>query len=78
MSSHYLDFSSCGIVPGFCKSGHIWLQAQLCIIIVKSLVGLSINLRLVSICHFVFSVQYILYGLQRESLAKLASRLRFF
>ena len=23
MSSHYLDFSSCGIVPGFCKSGHI-------------------------------------------------------
>ena len=22
MSSHYLDFSSCGIVPGFCKSGH--------------------------------------------------------
>ena len=24
MSSHYLDFSSCGIVPGFCKSGHIW------------------------------------------------------
>ena len=27
MSSHYLDFSSCGIVPGFCKSGHIfyWL-----------------------------------------------------
>ena len=24
MSSHYLDFSSCGIVPGFCKSGHIY------------------------------------------------------
>ena len=23
MSSHYLDFSSCGIVPGFCKSGQI-------------------------------------------------------
>ena len=23
MSSHYLDFSSCRIVPGFCKSGHI-------------------------------------------------------
>ena len=23
MSSHFLDFSSCGIVPGFCKSGHI-------------------------------------------------------
>ena len=23
MSSHYLDFSSCGIVPDFCKSGHI-------------------------------------------------------
>ena len=22
--SHYLDFSSCGIVPGFCKSGHIY------------------------------------------------------
>ena len=22
MSSRYLDFSSCGIVPGFCKSGH--------------------------------------------------------
>ena len=24
MSSHYLDFSSCGIVAGFCKSGHIY------------------------------------------------------
>ena len=23
MSSYYLDFSSCGIVPGFCKSGYI-------------------------------------------------------
>ena len=27
MSSHYLDFSSCGIVPGFCKSGHILAKA---------------------------------------------------
>ena len=25
MSSHYLDFSSCRIVPGFCKSGHIYI-----------------------------------------------------
>ena len=25
MSSHYLDFSSCRIVPGFCKSGHIFV-----------------------------------------------------
>ena len=24
MSSHYLDFSSCRIVLGFCKSGHIY------------------------------------------------------
>ena len=33
MSSHYLDFSSCGIVPGFCKSGHIyfglWIKHRL-------------------------------------------------
>ena len=28
MSSHYLDFSSCGIVPGFCKSGHIYSLAH--------------------------------------------------
>ena len=26
MSSHYLDHSSCGIVPGFCKSGHKYHQ----------------------------------------------------
>ena len=26
MSSHYLDFSSCRIVPGFCKSSHICLH----------------------------------------------------
>ena len=29
MSSHNLDFSSCGIVPGFCKSSHIlWNNAE--------------------------------------------------
>ena len=28
MSSHYLDFSSCGIVPGFCKSGHTFPVKQ--------------------------------------------------
>ena len=33
MSSHYLDFSSCGIVPGFCnQSGHIYRELPVSIV----------------------------------------------